>query len=97
MPGKISSRRPRVVDEKVHAVEEINLAHTHIRIQEQQVDVRILLLQAFLRALGDNVVGNAAKRLETEQSTFVTPLRANEAISPAISQPSPCCWKRHCT
>ncbi len=97
MPGKISSRRPRVVHKKVHPIKEIDFADARVRIQEQQVDVRILLLQAFRRALGDEVVGNAAKRLETEQSTFVTPLRANEAISPAISQPSPCCWKRHCT
>jgi hypothetical protein len=74
-----------MVDEKVHPVEEIDFADARIRSQEQQVDVRILLLQAFLHAFGDDVVGDATKRWR--QSTFVTLLRANDAISPAIRQP----------
>ena len=66
MPGKIASRRPGMVDEKVHPVEEIDFADARIRIQEQQVDVRILLLQTFLHTFGDDVVGDAAKRLKTQ-------------------------------
>ncbi len=55
-----------MVHEEVHPVEEIYLAHARICIQEQQVDVRIFLLQAFLHTLGDDVIGDAAKRLEAQ-------------------------------
>jgi hypothetical protein len=53
----------RLVDEKMHAVEEVDLTDTGIGVQEQQVEIGVTPLQAFLHAFGNDMIGDTAKWL----------------------------------
>ena len=54
-----------IFNKKQETVRDIDIADAAIKIQTQEVHFRIKGLDLFFNALGDDVVGNAAKGLET--------------------------------
>ena len=55
-----------IFNKKQETVRDIDIADAAIKIQTQEVHFRIKGLDLFFNALGDDVVGNAAKGLETD-------------------------------
>ena len=50
----------------MHAVEKVHFTHPGVSIQEEQVELGELLLKTFLHPFGDDVVGDAAERLQSK-------------------------------
>ena len=55
-----------MVDKEVHPIEEVDLADSRVRIEEEQVQLRIHFLHLLFRALGDDVIGNTTERLQAQ-------------------------------
>jgi hypothetical protein len=55
-----------MVDKEMHPIEEVDFAHSRVGIEEEQVQLRIHFLHFLFRALGDDVVGDAAERLQAQ-------------------------------
>ncbi len=55
-----------MVDKEVHPIEEVDFAHARIRVEEEQVQLRIHLLHLLFHAFGNDVIGNAAERLQAQ-------------------------------
>jgi hypothetical protein len=62
----ITNPRFRVIDKEMHPIEEVDFADSRIRVEEEQVQLRIYFLHLLFRALGDDVIGNAAERLQAQ-------------------------------
>ena len=63
---KFHSKSLQVVDEEQQAVGDVDLAHAGVEVDAEQVHVGIDLLDATLHAARDDVVGNAAERLQRD-------------------------------
>ena len=50
----------------MEAVEDVGFGRAAVEIKEQQAQLRVELLQFFLHPLGNDVVGDAAKGLQTD-------------------------------
>src|SRR3970282_340752 len=55
-----------MIYKEMHPVEKIHLTNPRICIQEQEVQIRISFLDLLLRALGNNMIGDTAKGLQTQ-------------------------------
>ena len=55
-----------VFDHKMKPVEDVGLGGAAVEVEEEQVELRIDLFEAFLHALRDDMVGNTAEGLEAD-------------------------------
>ena len=59
-----------MVDKEMHAVEKVDLADTRICIQEEQIYLGIQFFDTFVYALGNDVIGDTAKGLQTKHVIY---------------------------
>ena len=55
-----------VLDHEVKAVEDVGLGGAAVEVEEEQVELRIDLLEPLFHAFGDDVVGDAAEGLQAD-------------------------------
>ncbi len=59
----VLKRLPGPLDEEMHAVEEVDLAYTRIKVHEEHIQAMKLIRHSLSYTLGGHLVGNTSERL----------------------------------